>query len=125
MVGCVLECVDALLELREIRGEFEKHTFFQYKPKLCAHSRNERVGCNASIEVCATWSEGNTLPGGSTCCTTWFGSSKSAHPALPRRTRFVLECRSPASSSAGTQGSSLAKGRSFSSTPTTAATALV
>jgi ferredoxin len=44
---------EALLQLREMTGEFEKPTFFQYKPKLCAHSRNERVGCNACIEVCS------------------------------------------------------------------------
>jgi ferredoxin len=44
---------DAVLELREMVGEFEKPTFFQYKPKLCAHSRNERVGCDACIEVCS------------------------------------------------------------------------
>ena len=44
---------DAVLQLREMSGEFEKPTFFQYKPKLCAHSRNERVGCDACIEVCS------------------------------------------------------------------------
>ena len=44
---------DAILELRESTGEFEKPKFFQYKPKLCAHSRNERVGCSACIEVCS------------------------------------------------------------------------
>jgi len=44
---------DAILELRESTGEFEKPKFFQYKPKLCAHSRNERVGCGACIEVCS------------------------------------------------------------------------
>jgi ferredoxin len=44
---------DAVLELREITGEFEKPKFFQYKAKLCAHSRNERVGCDACIEVCS------------------------------------------------------------------------
>jgi len=44
---------DAVLELREMVGEFEKPTFFQYKHKLCAHSRNERVGCDACIEVCS------------------------------------------------------------------------
>ena len=34
-------------------GEFEKPKFFVYKQKLCAHSRNETVGCNACIEVCS------------------------------------------------------------------------
>ena len=43
----------AVLQLRELVGEFEKPKFFHYKEKLCAHSRNERVGCKACIEVCS------------------------------------------------------------------------
>lgn len=42
-----------LLQLREAVGEFEKPKFFTYRQKLCAHSRNETVGCNACIEVCS------------------------------------------------------------------------
>ena len=42
-----------VLKLRELVGEFEKPKFFAYKQKLCAHSRNEKVGCNACIEVCS------------------------------------------------------------------------
>jgi ferredoxin len=42
-----------LLKLRDMVGEFEKPKFFVYKQKLCAHSRNETVGCNACIEVCS------------------------------------------------------------------------
>ena len=42
-----------LLKLRELVGEFEKPKFFVYKQKLCAHSRNEVVGCNACIEICS------------------------------------------------------------------------
>ncbi len=44
---------DAVLKLRELTGEFEKPKFFQYKQKICAHSRNEQVGCNACVEVCS------------------------------------------------------------------------
>ena len=43
----------ALIKLRDLVGEFEKPKFFVYKQKLCAHSRNETVGCNACIEVCS------------------------------------------------------------------------
>ncbi len=43
----------AVLKLRDLIGEFEKPKFFVYKQKLCAHSRNETVGCNACIEVCS------------------------------------------------------------------------
>ncbi|ROZ72110.1 4Fe-4S dicluster domain-containing protein [Ramlibacter sp. WS9] len=42
-----------LVKLRDLVGEFEKPKFFVYKQKLCAHSRNETVGCNACIEVCS------------------------------------------------------------------------
>lgn len=42
-----------LIKLREMVGEFEKPKFFVYKQKLCAHSRNEKVGCNACVEICS------------------------------------------------------------------------
>lgn len=45
--------LDTLLKLREMVGEFEKPKFFAYKQKLCAHSRNATVGCNACIEICS------------------------------------------------------------------------
>ena len=44
----------AVLELRDAVGEFEKPKFFRYQPKLCAHSRNEQIGCSACIDVCST-----------------------------------------------------------------------
>ncbi len=42
-----------LLDMRSLVGEFEKPKFFVYKQKLCAHSRNEKIGCNACIDVCS------------------------------------------------------------------------
>ncbi|MEO7954160.1 MAG: 4Fe-4S binding protein [Polaromonas sp.] len=42
-----------LLDVRALVGEFEKPKFFIYKQKLCAHSRNEKIGCNACIDVCS------------------------------------------------------------------------
>jgi ferredoxin len=42
-----------LLDLREKVGEFDKPKFFAYKQKLCAHSRNETVGCNACVDICS------------------------------------------------------------------------
>ena len=45
--------LQTLLKLRELVGEFEKPRFFQYKQKLCAHSRNEKTGCNACVEICS------------------------------------------------------------------------
>jgi ferredoxin len=45
--------LSAVLELRDSVGEFEKPKFFQYKQKICAHSRNEKIGCTACIDVCS------------------------------------------------------------------------
>ena len=42
-----------LLQLRALVGEFEKPRFVAYKQKLCAHSRNERIGCNACVDICS------------------------------------------------------------------------
>ncbi len=44
---------EAVLALRDLVGTFDKPRFFHYKAKLCAHSRNERVGCRACIDVCS------------------------------------------------------------------------
>ena len=42
-----------LLKLRDLVGEFEKPKFFNYNQKICAHTRNKQVGCNACVEVCS------------------------------------------------------------------------
>ena len=42
-----------LLKVRSLVGEFEKPKFFNYKQKLCAHSRNEKTGCSNCIDVCS------------------------------------------------------------------------
>ena len=43
----------ALFELRDRVGEFEKPRFFRYRANICAHGRNEQVGCRACIDVCS------------------------------------------------------------------------
>jgi ferredoxin len=46
--------IDALADdLLDMVGDFEKPKYFQYKERLCAHSRNQRTGCNACIEICS------------------------------------------------------------------------
>jgi ferredoxin len=42
-----------VVKLRDMVGEFEKPKFFAYKQKICAHSRNETVGCKACIDICS------------------------------------------------------------------------
>lgn len=43
----------AVRQLRGLVGEFEKPRFFSYRAKLCAHSRNQQIGCTACIDVCS------------------------------------------------------------------------
>ena len=45
--------LDTLLRLREMVGEFDKPRFIAYRQKLCAHSRNEKPGCNACVDICS------------------------------------------------------------------------
>ncbi len=42
-----------LLQLRALVGEFEKPRFFDYQKSLCAHSRNQKTGCTACLDVCS------------------------------------------------------------------------
>jgi ferredoxin len=44
---------DAVEQLLDMVGEFEKPKYFSYKERLCAHSRNQLVGCNACVEICS------------------------------------------------------------------------
>ncbi len=46
--------VKSVLALRELTGEFEKPKFYSYRQAICAHSRNEQIGCHACIDVCST-----------------------------------------------------------------------
>lgn len=42
------------LQLTQLVGQFSKPKYYLYKEKLCAHSRNGKIGCNACIDVCST-----------------------------------------------------------------------
>lgn len=42
----------ALVELPEMRGEFEKPKYFNFDPEICAHSRSSLKGCTRCIEAC-------------------------------------------------------------------------
>jgi ferredoxin len=49
-----LEQALAAQKLAALVGEFEKPRFFQYREKICAHSRSGKKGCNACIDVCSS-----------------------------------------------------------------------
>jgi ferredoxin len=49
-----LEQALAARELAALVGEFEKPRFFQYREKICAHSRAGKPGCTQCIDVCSS-----------------------------------------------------------------------
>jgi ferredoxin len=44
----------AAQSLTTLVGEFEKPRYFHYEPRLCAHSRSGRKGCDLCLEVCSS-----------------------------------------------------------------------
>lgn len=42
----------ALAELPDLLGEFEKPKFFHYDPDICAHSRSGLTGCTRCLDAC-------------------------------------------------------------------------
>ncbi len=49
-----LEQALAAQKLPGLVGEFEKPRFFQYREKICAHSRSGKQGCNLCLDVCSS-----------------------------------------------------------------------
>ncbi len=45
---------DALAEIPEMIGSFDKPKFFVYDPEICAHGRSGIVGCTNCLESCPT-----------------------------------------------------------------------
>jgi len=45
---------DAMLEMTDLVGSFEKPRYVDYDANLCAHARNEIVGCTKCLDVCPT-----------------------------------------------------------------------
>ena len=49
-----LEQAQAARKLLSLVGEFEKPAYVGYRATLCAHARNQIVGCNRCADVCST-----------------------------------------------------------------------
>ena len=45
--------LDALAQLPDLIGDFEKPKYFNYRVDVCAHSRSELNGCTNCVDVCA------------------------------------------------------------------------
>jgi ferredoxin len=58
-----LEQALAVQQLAQFVGEFEKPKYFEYKEKICAHSRSEITGCTKCIDVCSTQAISSDLEG--------------------------------------------------------------
>lgn len=50
----VSEIPEAMADLMDMQGEFEKPRYFNYNKNLCAHSRSELKGCQQCLDVCST-----------------------------------------------------------------------
>lgn len=47
------DIADAVAELSDMKGEFDKPRYFNYNQSICAHSRSELDGCQRCLDVCA------------------------------------------------------------------------
>ena len=45
---------ETILDMTDMVGEFEKPRYVDYDPNLCAHARNEIVGCTKCLDACPT-----------------------------------------------------------------------
>jgi ferredoxin len=46
------QAAEAMAELAEYVGEFDKPKFFEHEPEICAHGASRIEGCRACLEVC-------------------------------------------------------------------------
>ena len=72
----------AIAELPDMRGEFEKPKYFNFDPDICAHGRRGIGGCTRCLDVCPTVaisSNGDTVQVDANLCQ-GFGSCASVCP---------------------------------------------
>ena len=73
---------DAIAELPDMRGEFEKPRYFNFNPNICAHGRRGVTGCTRCLDVCPTVaikSDGRSVKVDANLCQ-GFGSCASVCP---------------------------------------------
>jgi ferredoxin len=92
--GDPLEQALAAQALTALVGEFEKPRYFNYEPRICAHSRSGRQGCDLCLDVCSSGAitadgdkvkvEPHTCAGCGGCATVCpSGAMTYAYPRVP------------------------------------------
>ena len=77
-----LSLEQAIAELPDMRGEFEKPKYFNFDPDICAHGRRGVTGCTRCLDVCPTVairSNGDSVQVDANLCQ-GFGSCASVCP---------------------------------------------
>ena len=103
--GHAIGVADAMFEISDLVGEFEKPLYVTYDPEICAHSRSQLTGCNRCLDVCPasaithptaiTWPLTRRLCGGCGSCSAVCpsGAVSYAYPGredLIRRVQVLL-----------------------------------
>ncbi len=102
----------AMFEISDMIGEFEKPLYVDFDPDICAHSRNNQVGCHNCLDVCPTGAIGPAgdyiavdaaVCGGCGMCSSSCPTGAVSY-ALPRREDLINRMQILLSTYAGAGG---------------------
>jgi ferredoxin len=88
---------EAMFEISDLVGEFEKPIYVRYRGDICAHSRNRKTGCTRCLDVCpasAIMPDGDivhidaVLCGGCGACASVCPSGAASY-SMPRREDLI------------------------------------
>lgn len=103
---------DAMFEIADLVGEFEKPLYVSYSPDICAHSRSKMTGCTRCLDVCpasAIRSDGDivaidpVLCGGCGSCASVCPTGAASY-AYPRREDAIARVQTLISAYLGAGG---------------------
>ncbi len=108
------QLADALTEIPDMVGSFEKPKFFNYDPDICAHGRSGIVACTRCIDACPTDAivslkdvievNSHLCQGGGTCSTACpTGAITYAYPAADNLQEIVRQLISGYLAAGGTK----------------------
>lgn len=112
--GNAVAIADAMFELSDMAGEFEKPIYVNYNGDICAHSRSTRIGCSKCVDICpasAISSAGDVVDidhavcGGCGACSSVCPTGAVTY-TMPRRQDLTLRAQSVLATYCGTGGTS-------------------